>query len=304
MIGVAAVVVIGVRALVWMSKKQTSELGDTIAMLMARNDSLVAAVSGREAGLDSAARDIKRRSDAIANTVRSGGAVPQAQLDELEKKRRGVMSAAGVGWTGIRGTNNPAVAFVAVQAANDTSYGGTAFGILSSGLLVTNKHVVERDGKRVKQVGVAFAGTSAFLEARVVGVVDDADLAFLQVVNPGKYPVVAGVADHSSASVGDPIGVIGFPLSTSLAMDTASGKTIYSTTMTSGMLSKVISNELQLDAFAAEGSSGSPVFDARGFVIGIVYSGNTESGGRVVYAVPSAKLIAKLPAEAKGIVRQ
>ena len=51
---------------------------------------------------------------------------------------------------------------------------------------------------------------------------------------------------------------------------------------------------LDIDAFATHGSSGSPVFDARGYVVGVVYGGPTEAAGRIVYAVPAARLNAEL----------
>ena len=70
-----------------------------------------------------------------------------------------------------------------------------------------------------------------------------------------------------------------------------------------GTVSKLLPETLQLDGFAAQGSSGSPVFDARGFVVGVIYGGATESAGRIVYAVPSARLAAQLPADARAILK-
>jgi S1-C subfamily serine protease len=68
-------------------------------------------------------------------------------------------------------------------------------------------------------------------------------------------------------------------------------------------VSKLLADTLQFDAFAAPGSSGSAVFDARGFVVGVLFGGQTESNGRIVYAVPSDKLAAQMPAEGTAIVR-
>jgi S1-C subfamily serine protease len=64
-----------------------------------------------------------------------------------------------------------------------------------------------------------------------------------------------------------------------------------------------LAENIQLDAFAAQGSSGSPVFDARGLVIGVLFGAAGESGGRIVYTVPSARLVAQLPADARSMVR-
>jgi S1-C subfamily serine protease len=61
----------------------------------------------------------------------------------------------------------------------------------------------------------------------------------------------------------------------------------------------VVSDRLQLDAWAGHGSSGSPVFDEHGHVIGVVWSGAVGSGGRIVYAVPSDRILELLPGEAR-----
>ena len=57
-------------------------------------------------------------------------------------------------------------------------------------------------------------------------------------------------------------------------------------TLVAGTLSKSLSDVLQIDAYAGQGSSGSPVFNSAGSVIGVVYGGARESAGRIVYAVP------------------
>jgi S1-C subfamily serine protease len=59
--------------------------------------------------------------------------------------------------------------------------------------------------------------------------------------------------------------------------------------MNVGTVSKTLGDNIQLDVYAAQGSSGSPVFDARGLVIGVLYGAARESNGRIVYSVPSAR---------------
>ena len=44
----------------------------------------------------------------------------------------------------------------------------------------------------------------------------------------------------------------------------------------SGTISKRTSKLLQIDSYATHGSSGSPVFDAHGLVIGVIYAGATR----------------------------
>jgi S1-C subfamily serine protease len=64
--------------------------------------------------------------------------------------------------------------------------------------------------------------------------------------------------------------------------------------MTIGSISKVLSDLIQIDAFADHGSSGSPVFDRHGHAIGIVSGGEGE---KIVYVVPSSRIRALEKAE-------
>jgi len=75
------------------------------------------------------------------------------------------------------------------------------------------------------------------------------------------------------------------------------------TTTTLGTVSKRLDDVLQLDSFSAHGASGSPVFDAEGNVVGVIYGGARESGGRIVYAVPAQRLIAFLGSEGAGLLK-
>ena len=54
---------------------------------------------------------------------------------------------------------------------------------------------------------------------------------------------------------------------------------------------------------STHGSSGSPVFSAQGTVIGVVYGGQAEAGGRIVYAVPPERLAAFVAGKYAGAVK-
>jgi S1-C subfamily serine protease len=112
------------------------------------------------------------------------------------------------------------------------------------------------------------------------------DLALLQIDAAGQYPAVRGIAPSVDISEGGAILSLGFPLGTDTPMEGAMAKT----TLTLGTVSKSVSDVLQIDSYASHGSSGSPVFDAHGHVVAVVYGGPTEAAGRIVYAVPATHI--------------
>jgi S1-C subfamily serine protease len=149
---------------------------------------------------------------------------------------------------------------------------------------------------------VKYANTDVLLHAHVVQVATDsaADLALVQVEEPGAYPVVAGVARSlDDLHAGAPVVAIGFPHALDLPMQGNAVKT----SLTAGTVSKLLPNVMQIDAYASHGSSGSPIFDARGWVIGVIYGGDPQSAGRITYAVPSPKLSELLTSRAVAILR-
>jgi hypothetical protein len=45
------------------------------------------------------------------------------------------------------------------------------------------------------------------------------------------------------------------------------------------------------------------VFSTRGIVVGVVYGGAPEGGGRIVYAVPPDRIAAFIPDEYKSVLK-
>lgn len=206
-----------------------------------------------------------------------------------------VASNGGIDLTGIHARNDAAVAMVASDL--DGSFlAGTAFGVDTSGELLTNRHVVQTAaGNPARRIRVIYANTTDWLPAHVVRASGTDDLALIQVDAPGSYPVVesiGGAAD--STRVGAPVATIGYPLAVSTPMEGKGLHVTARTTTAAGTVSKQLADVLQIDSYAGKGSSGSPVFDAAGRVIGVVYGGAAESGGRIVYAVPGARVAAFL----------
>jgi S1-C subfamily serine protease len=309
----AAVVIVGAIAAVWVTRKNSSETRQQLAALLAVNDSLSRSLQSKleQTGMaDASLAAARSEAERIANELRTqqerGGDV-SAYAARMRESQTRTASIAGMDYAAIAAANQAALVFLVVEFPDSARTTGTGFNILESGLIVTNRHVIQNaEGARAQRIAAAFDGTSGEWKRANVEVVSETDeLAFLRVTTPGTYPVVAGIArDGGSVRVGSPVAILGYPLGTGTAGMEGSINTLRpSASLSVGTVGKLIPETMQLDAFAAQGSSGSPVFDGRGFVVGVIYGGATESGGRIVYAVPTARLAAQIPADARGILR-
>jgi serine protease Do len=142
---------------------------------------------------------------------------------------------------------------------------------LGSGVLISNDkiltaaHLVESADRAT----VEFS-EGEVINASVIGCSLSADIALLQLDHsPGKY-VAAKLGDSDQIAVGDEIFVVGAPYG-------------ISNTLTAGHISgRHAQNKiefLQTDAAINGGNSGSPVFNLKGEVVGIVSSIMSRSGG-------------------------
>jgi len=195
----------------------------------------------------------------------------------------------------VHDLNDPAVAMV-VSDLDGTFIAATAFAVSAEGLLVTNRHVMRTtSGQPPRRIRVLFANTVEWRPARLVRVSDKDDLALLQVDEGAPFPIVAGVSRAArDTRVGSPVATIGFPHAVDTPMEGTGLNVRARTTTTAGTVSKRLTDVLQIDSYAGKGSSGSPVFDVRGNVVGVIYGGEAESRGRIVYAVPAERLAAFL----------
>ncbi|MEY4609345.1 MAG: hypothetical protein RL625_1562, partial [Gemmatimonadota bacterium] len=236
-----------------------------------------------------------------------GGADAAALTDRIRASQERTPSFARTDYSGILAANKAAVVFIAVELENGEAATGTGFNLLPDGLIVTNRHVVQpTNGQGAKRIAVVFEGTKGDWRFATVESVSPTDeLAFLRLTRPGPYPTITGIArDSDKVRLGDPVAILGFPLGNATAGMEGSINTLRpAATLGIGTVSKTLDENIQLDAYAAQGSSGSPVFDARGLVIGVLFGAAGESGGRIVYTVPSARLVAQLPADARRVVK-
>lgn len=156
----------------------------------------------------------------------------------------------------------PGVVSVDVSSPQLGPGGGSGFVIAEDGYVVTNQHVVAG----ADTVSVRFA-SGARERAEVVGEDPSTDTAVLKVDAAEKTFEPLTLGDSDTVSVGDPVIAIGNPLNVGISVTTG---------IVSGLGRPIpapnrytIDGAVQTDAALSSGSSGGPLLDARGEVIGV-----------------------------------
>ena len=301
-----AVVAIGAGVALWSVRRADAARASELETLRRRNDSLSVAIdrdlhamSGRLAGLDSALTAAKRESDGLRQRLaatRSGAGVSllSAEIAKAESRRGAIAAAARMDYEAIARASGKAVVMIAVEMPDGRMFSGSGVGISAEGAVLTNRHLIRAgDGSPPKRIAVIYADTRDWLPAHVDRVAADGDLAVLRIDRDGPFPFVSRISSDAPA-VGAPVAIMGYPLGTGTPMDGSTDRITARSTLGVGTVSKAIPGVLQIDAFASEGSSGSPVFAEDGSITGIVYGGAPEAAGRIVYAVPGAAILALL----------
>jgi len=169
---------------------------------------------------------------------------------------------------------------------------GSGFVYDEQGHIVTNYHVIEG----AVRVEVFFRDKSAYI-AEIVGVDPYSDLAVLKIDAKDKplHPLVLG--NSSLLKVGQPVVAIGNPygFEVSLTAGVISQLNRLLKIKTSEGSWRYIPNVIQFDAAVNPGSSGGPLLDYSGKVIGVtsaIYTRTGEFAG-IGFAIPS-NMVAKV----------
>ena len=284
----------------WVQRNNARE-----ATALVRFQSELASV--REALRQAQAEVTRLRSElAAATSTHDTGTVARlrARLDSAEARQRGLAGASAVDYRAIARRNQDAVALLVVAFSEREIFSGTGFAVDSQGTLVTNRHVLvgEEGTRQPQRIAVKFSGSQQWFPGRLVGVADSADVGVVRVDIRGGTPRVVGFArDPGALARGDPMAIIGYPLGEDLPMErTGESGVVADPTLTVGTVSKVLPGVVQVDGYGAPGSSGSPLFDREGRVAAVLYGGDPTSGGRIIYAIPAALVVAYLSRLGRG----
>ena len=175
-------------------------------------------------------------------------------------------------------------ALPSVVQISTTAGTGTGFIINETGLVVTNRHVVEN----ARRLGLQNVGdpprlrlvTGEEYEGLVTYLHPDLDLAYVQITSLDTFTPIA-IGDSDNTRIGESIIVIGFPLSSTLGEEP---------TVSVGIVSARRDGYLQTDAAINPGNSGGPMLNMFGQAAGVITSRISEEGGRTVagigFAIP------------------
>ncbi len=288
-----------VAVVLWQRWHTADRLRAERAFLLERVDSLTGRIASMSvnvrslrSALDSAQRETDRirsqlaRSEASPEEIRRLSRELQAALDRQEM----MLNAAAMDLVDVVDDNADAIAVVIAQWPDGKSYTGTGFAIHTTdevGYVLTNAHVVgDAADTPATEIGVVFNRSSQHFRAEVAARHPDHDLVLLRVPVRGGVPIVERLGWEKEPSAGHPVALLGFPLGLDLEMGGDWRTVGVSATMMLGTVARVTPNLIQLDGYGAEGSSGSPVLDQDGAVVAVVYGGEPDTGGRVIYAIP------------------
>jgi S1-C subfamily serine protease len=196
-------------------------------------------------------------------SVAAGGQASPGIDEEAE-----ILDAYSQAVTGVVTKVGPAVVHIRVKKASNGSGrtsreaegSGSGVIIVPDGYVVTNSHVVEGAGT----VEVSLADGTGYT-AEIVGQDPATDLAVLRV--PGSGLPAAHLGDSDGLRVGQMAIAVGNPLgfqsTVTAGVISALGRSLRSRS------SRLIENIIQTDAALNPGSSGGPLVDSRGLVVGI-----------------------------------
>jgi S1-C subfamily serine protease len=310
LVAVAALVVSGgLGVLAIREQRLSSELR---ARLLERTDSLL----GNLAAAGSSVAELRnqlalaREETARLRATIADRATGTRELESLAGRleaglpdRTAIVEAARFDRAGIDSANRGAVGVVVSELPGGQLRAGTGFVVRANGdtgWILTARHLVlDSAGTAAARLGFLFEGSRQNFRARLLGVSDSADLAVLVVRVRGGVPAVAGLGDPPRP--GDPVALLGFPagLDPGGTWRTDGVRAVGFT----GTVRRVTPALIEVDGYGVSGSSGGPVFNAQGRVVGMIFGGDPQSTGRIVYAIPTFRIINLLDKLDANIVR-
>ena len=182
----------------------------------------------------------------------------------------------------------------AITAAHTGEVAGTGMIITSSGLVLTNNHVIDNTENITAQID----GTGTAYKVTVVGYDASDDVALVQLVGASGLPTVP-IGNSDNVSIGDSLTVIGNALgkggTPAVVTGVVSQLDQQITASDESGDTESLTGMLQLQADIEPGDSGGPEINGAGQVIGMTTAGSTsgnpnqETGATTGFAIPINK---------------
>lgn len=170
---------------------------------------------------------------------------------------------------------NPAIVLVEAQLLDGIS-SGTGCVINRNGIILTSSHVIDKSS----YIEVTTSKGEVYKAEVINGEKVNDDLALLKIQPKKPLPATIKLGDSSLVKVGQKVLAIGNPFG-------------FNGTLTTGIVSRIDyeRNKIQTDAAINPGSSGGPILNANGEVIGISQSifnpDNNKSNIGIGFAIPA-----------------
>ena len=189
-------------------------------------------------------------------------------------------------------------------STSTTAAAGTGMILNSSGLVLTNAHVLEG----ATTITVTLNGKTDTHPATLVGEDAAKDIALIQIKGVSGLPTVS-LADSSKVQAGDPVLAIGN------ALDLQNGGFTASEGIVSGLNrsiqtdnSESLTGLIQTSAAISSGDSGGPLVNAAGQVIGMdtaaAGSSSNNTASNIGFAIPSNQISSLISQLQKGSIGQ
>lgn len=231
--------------------------------------------------------------EAQSDPVRLAGLRRELQAESTMLRNR--QMAAGLDFPAIQQRNRHAVARIFVEYANGEVATATAFAVRDDATLITSRHImVDSEGViQPRRIAIQFSDSEQVWPARLLAV-SDADLALVKVDNIiGTVPTVHALNRRpDTLAVGAPVAMLGYPHG-GAAADPDQTVGYARPLLSAGVVQETSEGQVRVQGYGAVGASGSPILDANGEVVAIVFGGRTDADGHSVYGV-SAPAAARL----------
>lgn len=167
----------------------------------------------------------------------------------------------------VAARDTPGVVMIKVDDGAGT---GSGFAI-SGGYIVTNDHVVTLDGEAPGASLQIYFSNGRSVGGRLVGGDPYSDIAVIRAAGAAGLPALP-LGNSDTVAVGDPVVAIGSPLGLADTVTSGIVSALHRPVQPGaapGMAPEVYYNAIQTDAPINPGSSGGPLVNARGQVIGV-----------------------------------